>query len=346
MPASNEASGLEASAVKMIDTLQVGRGIAALGVVVAHASIATNAFSGEIPEPLSSVLLRGYLGVDFFFVLSGFIIYTTSYNMLRFRRRWQDYLRKRLVRIYVPYLPIGVVLAALYMILPNLTSGDREWSWFPTLTLLPYKLAPALSVAWTLQHEVLFYALFMGFALTIGVLWGFIGWLGLIGAFALVVGEVPREWAPFLAPINAEFGFGVLAAWLYSRDSTGSDRWYWAGCVASMAAYVALGGAVSHRIFFGAAVAFAIVPLCRREAKGMLSFAPALVFLGAASYAIYLVHNPVLSVTARLLKADWPIHLIALTMVGAVAGIFYHLVFERLAIRWVNSWLSTGARDR
>ena len=31
------------------------------------------------------------------------------------------------------------------------------WSWAETITLLPISAPPALTVAWTLQHELLFY---------------------------------------------------------------------------------------------------------------------------------------------------------------------------------------------
>ena len=50
-----------------IDSLQAGRGLAALAVVLLHASIAAKAFAGWAAG--LTVLQYGYLGVDFFFVL-------------------------------------------------------------------------------------------------------------------------------------------------------------------------------------------------------------------------------------------------------------------------------------
>jgi exopolysaccharide production protein ExoZ len=54
--------------------LQVGRGLAAVGVAISHARLGTSAFVEPIPDWLMSILAKGFLGVDFFFVLSGFII--------------------------------------------------------------------------------------------------------------------------------------------------------------------------------------------------------------------------------------------------------------------------------
>jgi hypothetical protein len=57
-----------------IQSLQVFRGLAALAVVLHHASVSTGAFVADVPAWAMSVFGLGYLGVDFFFVLSGFII--------------------------------------------------------------------------------------------------------------------------------------------------------------------------------------------------------------------------------------------------------------------------------
>ena len=54
-------------------SLQIGRGIAALLVALFHAGALVEINCGY--SPLHGVLAFGYAGVDFFFVLSGFIIF-------------------------------------------------------------------------------------------------------------------------------------------------------------------------------------------------------------------------------------------------------------------------------
>ena len=58
---------------KQINTLTGVRGIAALWVVVLHGANYTSA-STLLPEWTSNLINKGWLGVDLFFILSGFVI--------------------------------------------------------------------------------------------------------------------------------------------------------------------------------------------------------------------------------------------------------------------------------
>ena len=60
-----------------------------------------------------------------------------------------------------------------------------------------------------------------------------------------------------------------------------------------------------------------------------------LLLLGAASYSIYLVHNPVQSLVARLLRGPdlWAVTFLACCLGGLLLGLAYHLLFERPALR-------------
>ncbi len=57
-----------------LTTLQAGRAVAALAVLLYHAAQATETRVEAFPAGLARVLGYGFLGVDLFFVLSGFII--------------------------------------------------------------------------------------------------------------------------------------------------------------------------------------------------------------------------------------------------------------------------------
>lgn len=61
----------------MIKSLQAGRFFAAMAVVLHHASVSVTAFVDQVPSRFEAIAEYGYLGVDFFFVLSGFIIHFT-----------------------------------------------------------------------------------------------------------------------------------------------------------------------------------------------------------------------------------------------------------------------------
>src|ERR1700760_3815859 len=97
-----------------IDSLQAGRGIAAVAVVCHHAGQYVSQQVAPLPSFLSHTLSFGYLGVDFFFVLSGFIIYYTNRNRVQ-QKNWRyKYIESRLTRIYIPYLPVGIAMALAY----------------------------------------------------------------------------------------------------------------------------------------------------------------------------------------------------------------------------------------
>ena len=65
----------------------------------------------------------GLLGVDFFFVLSGFIIMYAHMDDERNTASVKRYAFKRLARIYPAYLPVGLGLIALYAALPGLSAA-------------------------------------------------------------------------------------------------------------------------------------------------------------------------------------------------------------------------------
>jgi exopolysaccharide production protein ExoZ len=111
-----------------------------------------------------------YLGVDFFFVLSGFITTFSSHRLVESRKGASEYFWARLVRIYVPYLPVRIAMYVLYVLFPGTSEGDRpSLSVLTTLTPLPSK--PALSVAWTLVHEMIFYMIFSLWFVSLRLFW-------------------------------------------------------------------------------------------------------------------------------------------------------------------------------
>lgn len=122
-------------------SIQLLRAVAACAVVFLHA----------YPDPHSSLGNAGYgaIGVDLFFVISGFIIAQVAQ-----RRSAGQFLRDRLWRIY----PIWwvAVLPWLFM-LPRGTHFVMS-----SLTLWPIYsggyYVPVLKVGWTLSFELLFYA--------------------------------------------------------------------------------------------------------------------------------------------------------------------------------------------
>ena len=140
-----------------LEWLQIGRAVAAMLVVFHHADQASAHFLGL---PGQRYFGWGAYGVDFFFVLSGFIIFYAHRKDAPGLAPARRYGWKRLTRIYLPYLPIAIAWMGLLLLFQG-GQEARNWSVLATLTLLPLATVSALSVAWTLTYELIFYAFFL-----------------------------------------------------------------------------------------------------------------------------------------------------------------------------------------
>jgi exopolysaccharide production protein ExoZ len=324
-------------------SLQAGRAAAAMAVVAFHGAAAVSLHVEKLPYVLSQLLWRGYLGVDFFFVLSGFIIYYANARHAD-RPGWASrYAWSRVARIYIPYLPIGiaVVLGCLFL---DWFRGWNDWTILSSLTLLPAG-RPALSVAWTLQHEIFFYALFWLLMKTRLLLAGSLIWAGLIVAASVLYGV--RSSVP-LALINLEFLFGMATAWCFlNRRLPGIASLLTGGSVI-IGGFLVLGGNLDSSVVFGFGMALIIAAAVQAETAGALTVAGPLVLLGNASYAIYLVHFPLMTAAVWQLRdfgASWVTALSVLVGLSAIAGLAYHLLYEAPVLRAAKRRIA-GRRGR
>lgn len=321
---------VEPDSRRVINVLQAGRAIAALAVVIHHGATAALNFTG--PFEGVALLRTGRFGVDFFFVLSGFIIYHSTVEKERSLGR---YAYARIRRLYLPYWPVGIGIAFLYILLPHVSRVDRYWNWLPTLTLFPTGV-PALSVAWTLQHEALFYTLF-GLFFFSGLLWlGLAAWAVAILAF-WETGLIP------VAMINFEFMMGIAVAILYRR---GIGHWLLLPLAAALVLAWALGNSSGdHSLLIGLACACAILQLSLMEKRGALRVPEPLIFLGAASYALYLVHSAVIAMVVRIVPGVWPVIVVTGTIASLAAGIGYYWYIELPLLRAARRFSPGKARQ-
>jgi peptidoglycan/LPS O-acetylase OafA/YrhL len=135
-----------------IDSLTGLRTLAAAWVVIFHFKDEITKFFPHLPSPLFHFVNTGWLGVDVFFVLSGFVIsynYATTFATFNAPTYWR-YLWLRLARIYPLHLAVlaayGVLLGLASLGFGNINNPDD----FSISSLLTYLL---LIQAWYRRLE-------------------------------------------------------------------------------------------------------------------------------------------------------------------------------------------------
>lgn len=325
--------------------LEIGRAIAAIIVVLHHADQATAYFS-DVARP--RLFLWGQYGVDFFFVLSGFIIFHANRGDIADPLAARLYVFKRVARIYVPYLPVALFWMVLLLVSQSGTPEDRGWSIWATLTLAPMATTSALSVAWTLTYEMIFYSFFLlafwsrTLLYATSALWcGYLLWV-LAGMGPVLSHPVALTLSN---PIILEFFCGSLAAIalpLMPAQMRGPVLVL--GILALLAVILTWTG---QRVLLGPPLALIVLAAAMIPQVKPHALTRGLIFLGTASYAIYLVHSPVVSILAEVMQSlDRPlIVFVACVLSGTFGGVIHHVAFEKPALLWLQRFRPEQARN-
>lgn len=334
------------------------------------------------PDVLASVVDFGYLGVTFFFVLSGFVLTwsarpgarISTFYWRRFARIWPATMAAFLLAIPVFYsfapipegsflkpFDLGILLLSVVML--------QGWSRDP---LVIFSGNPA---AWTLSCEAFFYALHPWIsrvlvplatrgALALGtgaVLFAF-GYR--LGAFLWPESEL---WLPLPIERIPEFVLGMSLAWAMRNGwrprihpLVGVGAMVLVVLVLALTmngAFTAVPGLRSLPFFrnevFTIACALAIVALASQALRGGASrFASVLqVKLGEWSFAFYLVHATFIYLAVRIFGHQEPswvnvLWFMGLLAVDLVAAWALHRFVERPLEKRMRRWKDRRDRDR
>lgn len=337
------------------DILQIYRGIASLLVVIHH-TYASFAYYHQLDiKILHFTAGIGKLGVDFFFVLSGFIIAYTTYEYRDKKSYLRKYIFNRVIRIYIPYLPIGIAMLLLYYWFPSVSNSGRSVSLITSLFLIPHG-NPALSVAWTLVFEMFFYIIY-SLNFFSRKLWYIMLTLWLAGIVTVAVTQSSLE-SRFLQIIfslyNLEFILGVFAAYLVKNQVFHKISRYSLMIPAAvflifvlMKYYEASFFAFSQNLIFALAAAGFVVVGIKVFNKKMSTW-NVWMLLGNSSYSLYLLHNPLQSILVRIVPAvnhQWLIltEFSIVIFLCCFISYFYYLIFEKYIMIFVKNKLEKYA---
>jgi exopolysaccharide production protein ExoZ len=344
----------------MYKSIQACRGLAALQVALYHlgAGLAAPKYLGI------DLFLRackfGNSGVEFFFVLSGFII--TLVHRRDFGaglRPFAGFAWKRSLRVFPVYWIIlgAVSIVCLFTGLERALPRDVA-STLATALLIPRDRtvvggtgAPVLIVAWTLQYEMVFYAfvalliLSRSAALAVAALYVF-NFIGCSGATC----GFPQS---FLAnPLILLFVLGAGLALI--PKGTMSLRMAFVTAAIGLAGFMVLAGCdvfgfpaprAWRSLAYGVCFAVLLLGLLRAEDRGhVFGTSPWLQLLGAASYTLYLVHFPLINLLCKLAVVvglrgygGTACAFFAILVVVMAVAIAFHLLIEKPLLQYLSA---------
>lgn len=292
-------------------------------MVVFHHSLSATAHYGTpatVLDPLGQV---GQSGVDIFFVISGFVMVVSTNNS---PKSAGQFLLGRIRRIVPIYWVLTLGLAAILTVAGNTGHAGGLWHLLTSLVFssqLATGTYPILFVGWTLEYEMLFYVLFaIGLALR-------------VRNAALVVPTIVIVALSLLFPVSIalEFVAGMLVAQLYLKDC-GSRR---SGALALILGATLLSASIiwpqplEYRWFVWGVPATLIV-------YGALFIGQfhrrGLIFLGDASYSIYLIQAFSVTLAFKVMLRFWPqmspgIGIMVSVLFTSIAGALSYVVIEK-----------------
>ena len=333
------------------------RGLAAILVVTVHVSHTLAGPKDFGHEPFAGLFAFGRAGVDFFFVLSGFVITYVHFNDIGRRAVFGSFWYKRLLRIYPTYWIVMLLFGALLAISPTPERAERDVVHaLSSFFLWPEMVEPILGVGWSLRHELLFYALFSVALLqrTVGI--ALLGAWGAAILFSMVVQCTTGT--PYFGGIagllvfrgfNFEFFFGIATAILLRRRLV----WHPAalaaiGAVGFLATglWESFGAAPMHEwpvrnLVYAISSGLTLYGIATLDSARRTRVPALALRLGAASYSIYLTHIPVVLVVEFALRfvtphVPMPVEVAFLIVVtaGVVAGTVFSEWVEQPILRW------------
>ena len=264
----------------MIINIQLLRFIAALLIVVHH-SVGTGRAYGFNAPIFSSFVDLSKIGVDIFFVISGFVI---TLSFLREKPSASVFLMKRFCKVIPMYWIMTTILLLVLIVFPSryvnsdMASFNEIALSYLFLSQLVENDAPIFFVGWTLEFEMLFYSIFGIFIFSLKKT---IPVLIFTYLFTLILSF-------FVSAYMMYFAFGIVFAIVYMLRR---KRFFNEFCIILVGVFLPLvllnynSGEFNEEIFL---LMLAVVMLCFFMIFSSQLKYKAIIFLGRITYSTYL----------------------------------------------------------
>jgi exopolysaccharide production protein ExoZ len=343
--------------------LQVLRLVAAMMVLIGHVQLRATEVAGLDLQAFRAIGSPNFYaaGVDIFFVISGFIMYTISWRDFGAPGSATRFVARRLARIVPPYWFFTAAMLLVVALLPgqlrhpqtSLDNVVKSFLFLPSLNAYgaPY---PVLQLGWTVNFEMFFYAIFaLGLLMPrrAGLTFVF-GLIGLLGCAGMLMKPESLPISFWSLPVVFEFLFGIVLGMVHVRGARVNSvlAWVIGGLSFALLAWSSTHGgstpfAPERVIWMGipaGTICVAVVLCADGGAPGRVL--RALAVGGDASYVLYLSHPFVLA----LMGVAWrwtgivePWVYVGVTTAASVgAAVACHVLVERHVTRAANRLLS------
>lgn len=317
----------------MLNSIQTLRALAAWLVVFHHYMQIAHNF--ELTDKVSVALFTyGAIGVDLFFVISGFVIYLSASGK---NQTPKIFAAHRIARIAPAYWLFTLITAAILIYSPGIIPLTLYEPLFliKSLLFIPAQnpagigLFPIITVGWTLNYEMAFYAIFFFSlfapsllripAIVIGVL-----------LLRKAVPELGGDFAFFTNKIVYEFLFGIFIAYAYQKGIIQKIPTAITALMTAVAIWKIAGyGPVNHDPFRSGLPCAAILMAAVSQER-YFSRIGFLGKLGDWSYSTYLCHVLVICLMIKIQQAinlnDWTTFALIILGIGAVSCASFTLI--------------------
>lgn len=339
-------------------TLDAVRGLAAICVVMVHLGLESN----------NAELARfGYLGVDLFFVMSGFVISRAYDHKLLAGLSWQRFMLLRLARLYPSMFlgllvglaayfvipasayPIGMIPGGMYrlgwrsighfFLVPDLGAREGTFPLNGVFWSLFFELVANLVHGLTVRRITIFRLIV--FVVPVAIWWGFTaatagkwGWGGGWNSPTFLVGFLRVAWA---------YGAGMLLHRVMTRP------WRVPAMVpVALTALILLVpnfGLMTPRIAISLFVLGPLIVVLAAGAEVPPRARAAAAWIGAISYPLYATHHPLLLMIVYGLEpggiAGMTATVVAAILFATIVEYVYDAPIRRRLIAWATPVAST-----
>lgn len=325
---------------KSLNSIQYLRGIAALLVVLVHVPVQLErmGYQNNWPDWFN-------MGVDIFFVISGFIMWTTTQGTAITPTQ---FLQRRFARIVPLYWLLTTITVIMMTVAPSLLqSGQFDLAHIVKSYLfigaehpVTHKMQPVLVPGWTLNLEMFFYVIF---ALALYLPARFRAGATVVSLTAIVACSAffpnPNSFGGFYtSDIILEFVYGIVlgVAFTHWKRVPAVRSTVLVGLICAVVGVILVASDLPRAISYGVPALMLVGGALVAESSGWVGYNRPLHAIGDASYSLYLTHGMLLSAAGQAWRKSGAANLPFSGALFTIVSVVFVTVAAIAVYRWLE----------